>query len=342
MLTTHEVTRLIVLILVIGLYVAAAVLIVSYATHRLMHPAVAGPPHGALFIWARRIIFALAGIGLLCFAWGYFVEPYRIEITHIKLTSAKLPRNARTLRFVQISDLHSEARPRLEERLPAIIAAQKPDFIIFTGDAVNSPKGLATFKRCISRVAAIAPTFAVKGNWDVWYEDAMDFFGDGPAIYSPTATGVHELKGEAVNVTAGGASVWVAGAGCWSRDDLLDAIGKIPQDAYSIVIYHHPNMVDEVAGLPVGKSGAGADLLCLGHTHGGQVALPWYGGLVKLDGAARPYERGLFRVKETWAYVNRGIGMEGSLFPRVRFFARPEVTVYELTPLAETHSASAN
>ncbi len=311
--SAHEVTRLVVLILVLALYVAAALLLIQYSLNRLSHK----PEwRGALFIWTRRIIFALAGIGLLCFAWGHFVEPYRLEITHIKLTSAKLPKEARPIRFVQISDIHSDARPCLEERLPDIIAAEKPDFIVFTGDATNSQKGLPTFKHCMSRIAAIAPTFAVKGNWDVWFRDTMDFFG---------GTGVRELKGEAVKVSAGGASVWLAGAPCWSRDDLLNAIGTIPPGAYSIVIYHHPNMIDEVAG-------TGADLLCVGHTHGGQIALPGYGGLVKLGGAGSQYERGLFRVKNTWVCVNRGIGMEGGIFPRVRFLARPEVTVYEISP----------
>ena len=303
-----------IIILTAALYGAAAVLLIRYLKGRVAHGS--GSVRRPIFIWTRGAIFALACIGLLCLGYGYFIEPYRLEITRVKLTSAKLPAGARPVRFAQISDLHSEAKPRLEERLPAIIAAQKPDFIVFTGDAVNSREGLVTFKRCLSRLAEIAPTFVVKGNWDVWLGDAMDIFG---------GTGAKELNGEAVKVENGGASVWLAGAACGARGDLSRAIRAIPPGAYGIVLYHHPDMIPDAAD-------SGADLLCAGHTHGGQAALPWYGGLVKIDGPGSPYERGLYRVRETWVYVNRGIGMEGGHSPCLRFLARPEVTVYELAP----------
>jgi hypothetical protein len=74
------------------------------------------------------------------------------------------------------------------------------------------------------------------------------------------------------------------------------------------------------------------DLYCSGHTHGGQIALPLYGALVVLSDCGKRFEAGLYRVRGTWLYVNRGIGMEGGPVLRVRFWSRPEVTVYELVP----------
>ena len=53
------------------------------------------------------------------------------------------------------------------------------------------------------------------------------------------------------------------------------------------------------------------DLYCAGHIHGGQIALPFYGALVTLSKYGKRFEAGLYRVGETWLYVNRGIGMEG-------------------------------
>jgi hypothetical protein len=291
-------------------------LLVDYGVAKLAHKEAT---HSAVFIWLRRAVFTLAGIGLLCLGYSFFIEPRRLEITHVRLTSAKLPPGTRPIRFVQISDLHSGARTHLEARLPGVIAAQRPDFILFTGDAVSSPEGVATFKRCMVQLSAIAPTFVVKGNWDVWrmeQKEIADFFG---------GTGVRELQGDAVKVDAGGVSVWLAGAGCWDTDGLLSAIAAIPHGAYGIAVYHHPNLIPDVAE-------TGIDLFCTGHTHGGQVALPWYGGLIKVKGPASHYERGLFRVKNMWAYVNRGIGMEGGFSPHIRFFAPPEVTVFEIAP----------
>ena len=90
--------------------------------------------------------------------------------------------------------------------------------------------------------------------------------------------------------------------------------------------------------MPSGVNAAaenGADLCLAGHIHGGQVRLPWYGAIVTLSKTGKKYEAGLYRVKDTWLYVNRGIGMEGSCAPRVRFNCRPEVTVLDMVPAAK-------
>ena len=74
------------------------------------------------------------------------------------------------------------------------------------------------------------------------------------------------------------------------------------------------------------------DLFLAGHTHGGQVALPFYGAIVTFSRFGKRFEAGLHRVANTWLYVNRGLGMEGGPAPRVRFCARPEVSVLEVWP----------
>jgi predicted MPP superfamily phosphohydrolase len=73
------------------------------------------------------------------------------------------------------------------------------------------------------------------------------------------------------------------------------------------------------------------DLYLAGHTHGGQVALPFYGALITLSKTGKKYESGLHHLSNTYMYTNRGIGMEGGKAPRVRFCARPEVTVIDIS-----------
>jgi len=90
-------------------------------------------------------------------------------------------------------------------------------------------------------------------------------------------------------------------------------------------LYHYPDAIEEAAQHRI-------DLYCAGHTHGGQVALPFYGAIITLSKFGKKYESGLRRLEDTWLYVNRGIGMEGGPAPRVRFCARPEITVIELSP----------
>jgi hypothetical protein len=59
-------------------------------------------------------------------------------------------------------------------RRPDLVAKERPDLIVFTGDAINSRDGLPIFRRCLSRMAAIAPTYAVRGNWDTWFFADVD------------------------------------------------------------------------------------------------------------------------------------------------------------------------
>jgi len=267
---------------------------------------------------AERAVLALAGVGLACFAYGYFVEPFWPQVTRVRIESAKLAGASRPLRVVHISDLHCDPRPRLEERLPDIVAAERPDLIVFTGDSVNSPQGLPVLRKLLPRLAQIAQTFDVRGNWDIGYGGGELFGG----------TGVRELNGEAVRVEAAGTSLWVAGAPFGSTDKIRDALKVVPPGAFTILLYHTPDEILDVAA--TGR----VDLYCAGHTHGGQVALPFYGALVTLSKFGKRYESGLHRERDTWLYVNRGIGMEGGPAPRVRFLARPEVTVIELAPPA--------
>jgi len=269
--------------------------------------------------WLRRGVLGLAGLGVLCMAYGYFVEPYWLEVTHVRITTAKLPPGSEPIRIMHVSDLHCDAKVRLEEKLPAVVAAEKPDLIVFTGDAVNSLDGVKHFRRCMRGLSRIAPTFAVKGNWDVWYHSDAGLFED---------TGAIELDGGSVQLPLGGAKVWIGGlAPGKSSRRITELLAGAPDDAVKIFLYHYPGQVHEAA------EGA-ADLYLCGHTHGGQIALPLYGALVTLSKYGKRFEAGLYQVDATRMYVNRGIGMEGVM--PMRFFARPEVTVIEIAPAKAT------
>jgi predicted MPP superfamily phosphohydrolase len=274
---------------------------------------------------AERGSLALAAAGLLCFAYGYFVEPYWPQVTHVRVESPKLKGARRPVRVVHISDLHCDPEPRLEERLPDLVAAERPDLIVFTGDSINEPEGLPVLRKLLPRLAAIAPTYAVRGNWDTAFWRREQLF---------EGTGVFELKKEAARLDVAGTSIWVAGAPFAAladppdgvRSGIENALKGVPPEAFALFLYHTPDVILEAAETNR------VDLYCAGHTHGGQVALPVYGALVTLSKFGKKYESGLHREGSTWLYVTRGVGMEGGPAPRVRFFARPEITVIELSP----------
>ena len=269
-----------------------------------------------LQIWFRRVFFSLAFLGLCCFAYAYFVEPYWISIRNIQIKSAKLPKNSKPIRVVHISDIHSDAKVRLEEKLPSAIDEQKPDLIVFSGDAINSPEGLLNFRKCLTEIAKIAPTFVVRGNWDVWYWNKQDLFGE---------TGAKQLNGTAEKLEINGNPIWLSGVFVESEEKLSETLDQIPKNEFSIFLFHYPDLIEEV-------SRAEIDLYCAGHTHGGQVAMPFYGALVTFSKFGKEYEGGTYQKGKTWLNVNRGIGMEGGNIPRVRFWARPEITVIDIVP----------
>lgn len=262
----------------------------------------------------RRVVLGLAGLGILCVAYGYYVEPYWPSVTHFRIESIKLAEGTGPVRVALISDLHSDGKPRLEERLPGIIAQENPDLILFAGDCVNSSEGLAVFKACMARLAEVAPTFAVRGNWDTAFWRNLDLFG---------GTGVKELDGPGIDLKIRGATVSINGLAVGHEAQIDDVLGGATPGAFALFLYHYPDEVDTVSNHRI-------DLYCAGHTHGGQVSLPWYGALVTLSKFDKTYESGLYRKGETVLYVNRGIGMEGGYAPRVRFCARPEVTVIDI------------
>ncbi|MHC4154224.1 MAG: metallophosphoesterase [Planctomycetota bacterium] len=261
-------------------------------------------------------IHALAIIGIACFCYGYFVEPYWVEVRTITIPTEKLERTA--FRVVHISDLHCDVKPRNEEKLIQLVNSAHPDVIVFTGDALNlsTASALPLFKKTMTGLEANIASFAVRGNVDIWYMPDLDFFG---------GTGFQLLDEKSVKVQKDGEEIFVSGLTCERPGAYLRLLENVPANRFSIFLYHNSDLVEDLENLNV-------DLYLCGHTHGGQVQLPFYGALVTLSKFGKKYEAGMFTVNDTILYVNRGIGLEGGLAPRVRFLARPEITVFDIIP----------
>ncbi|RPH94420.1 MAG: hypothetical protein EHM72_15600 [Calditrichaeota bacterium] len=95
---------------------------------------------------------------------------------------------------------------------------------------------------------------------------------------------------------------------------------QIPDSAVSILLAHSPDVIRSSAA-------AGIDLQLSGHTHGGQLYLPFWGPVYNPLDIGRQYTRGLFRFEDTRLYVNRGIGV---VLAPLRFCSRPEITIFDI------------
>ncbi|HUR36483.1 MAG TPA: metallophosphoesterase [Terriglobales bacterium] len=259
-----------------------------------------------------RVTLGLATLGILCVTYGFIVEPYWPQVTHQRLVSGKIKSR---IRIVHISDIHSDPKGRLEEKLPSLIAAEKPDFIVYTGDSMNSEDAAPVFLGMLEELTKIGDVYIARGNWDIGLPN--EFF---------TQTGAKIVDGLVVRTQVRGQKISISGVRVGNELAIPVMLEALPADEFSVFLHHWPDEILEVAAS--GK----VDLYCAGHTHGGQVALPLYGALITLSRFGKKYEAGLYKVRGTALYVNRGIGMEGGAAFRVRFFARPEITVIDLVP----------
>lgn len=261
--------------------------------------------------WGLHI---LAAAGIACFGWACFVEPYTWDVTYVPITTDKL-RTAH-LRIVQISDLHCDRKVRLESQLPEIVNSLHPDLIVFTGDAVNTTKALPLFQSTLARMHASIGKYGVSGNVDHRICEGIDFFEN---------SGFTELKLDTLVLEKDGEAFGLCGLEYESGRISFRAIRHLAPDRFNILLYHNSDLIDYLSQVPI-------DLYLSGHTHGGQIALPLYGALLTQSKHGKQYEAGLYRVGHIHFYVNRGIGMSAGFKPKVRFFAPPEITVFDITP----------
>ncbi len=266
------------------------------------------------------------GAGPLYATW---LEPSWLDVTQVHLKLPRLPAAFSGFRLAQISDLHFGNWMTPERFQPAleVLFAQKPDALVITGDFVYGSSGFARGALELARNAFISlvqrfPTFAVMGNHDHWTDVEMvrDFLGQ---------TGIRELLNDVFAFERGGQRFYLCGVDdIWEKKYDLEAVtGKLSKHDCAVLLAHEPDFAD------LSAASGHFDLQISGHSHGGQVILPFLGPPI-LPWLAHKYPLGLYQVGEMFQYTNRGLGM---LNPAVRFNCRPEITIFTLE-----HSLTAN
>lgn len=271
---------------------------------------------------ARTVLLARPAIALHilivamfgCTLYGYLIEPGWIETNFVTIHTPKL--TEASFRIVQISDLHCDRALRNEEKAARIIDRLKPDVIVLTGDYLNDAAGQDLLRIMLRQLRAPLGVYAVTGNHEVSHFSDLDLF---------VWTSVRRLEQDTVKLTHGADSITISGLGIDRASAGRDLLSGLSPERFNVFLFHQSDLVEDVAGLPV-------DLYLCGHTHGGQVALPFYGALITLSKFGKKYESGAYRVGDTLLYVNRGLGLEPRPAPQVRFLARPEITVFDIRP----------
>ncbi len=286
----------------------------------------------ALSTFSRRAFFAggaivAAGAGLAFYSAE--IERHFIEIVPQTFRIANLPAAFHGYRIAQLSDIHLEwfTEDFLLRHAVQKINALKPDLVLITGDYISNnsigpdTRAYAAMPHCGEILSGIeCPLrYGSLGNHDVEV--------DAAAVLSMLSTcGVTALVNSYVPIERQGQRLWLGGlddveAG---HPDVSLAVPEKP-GAPVILMCHEPDFMDDIA---VHKRKPFIDLVLSGHSHGGQVRLPFKGALV-LPPLGWKYSMGRYQFENTQLYVNRGLGTVGV---PLRFNCPPEITHITLQP----------
>lgn len=264
----------------------------------------------------------MAGVG--GFGYSTMLEPAWLDVEEVELTLPRLSRAFSGFRIAQISDIHLGGwmnQKRLQQVIRKVLA-QTPDLVVITGDFVIghdwSEESQAVLDELAEELSALTEkhlTLAVLGNHDYWT--------DAKAVRTALmACGVVNVSNDVHTLSIDGGQLHVAGMDdVWEGHDRLDLVlDKLPESGAAILLAHEPDFAEESAF--TGRF----DLQLSGHSHGGQVVIPFVGPPI-LPYLGRKYPSGLYRVGEMWQYTNRGVGMVPL---NVRLNCRPEITLFTL------------
>jgi len=262
----------------------------------------------------------LLGAAAAVIALGCAALDVRLKTVTYTLDSDKI---TAPVRLAVVADLHSCAYGEGMQTLLAAVRAAEPDAVLLPGDFYDDeiPEDNArTFARA---VAAEYPTFYVTGNHEI---DS----GRAEILKEELRSfGAVVLEGEAVPLAVGEQILWLAGADDpklgedKAAKQRADARAAVPEGAFSVLLSHRPELVEEYAAL-------GFDAVVSGHAHGGQWRIPLLlnGLLAPHQGLFPDYAGGMYDLGTTTLIVSRGLARETTWVPRI--FNRPELVIINI------------
>ncbi|MEG0775592.1 metallophosphoesterase [Clostridium sp.] len=260
----------------------------------------------------KILILLIVIISLGLFFYG---ENNFISINKINVVSNKLPENFMGYRIVHLSDLHNKSFRKNGVNLVKKVKKLNPDIIVFTGDIIDSRCYNEEISLTIMRqMVEVAPIYYVTGNHE-WASQKFNALEK-----SLKEIGIKVIRNSNQTIVKDDEEVYILGI-----DDPLNqpinssikaSMGKLSKDSFKILLSHRPEYISLYSKYRV-------DLVFSGHAHGGQIRLPFIGGLIAPGQGILPkYTSGKYTLDNTTMVVSRGLG--NSIFPQ-RVFNRPEI-----------------
>jgi predicted MPP superfamily phosphohydrolase len=265
-----------------------------------------------------KVLLGLLATGAIG-AYPFVGERFWYQTKQVHLPIHKLPKAFEDWKVVQFSDIHFGFYYGVEQfrRVAEIINALKPDILFFTGDLVHQkwpdlPSAIPLLRQLR---APRGGKWAVLGN--------HDFMPKEQVIQALEGSEFIVLQNNYGFITQGADRLYIAGVkdALYDNPNIESALQQMSDQDCILLLAHEPDIADL-------SSRYGFAAQFSGHSHGGQVRLPFYGSVVTPE-LAKKYVDGLYEIGESKMplYVNRGIG--STQIP-MRLFCRPEITVFYL------------
>ena len=271
---------------------------------------------GAFDDWRLLESYAYA-LGVLLSVWAIWIERRFVRIRRMEIAIADLPPEFDGYRIAQLSDLHVgsfDPKSRALEWV-ALSNALEPDLVTVTGDLVTSGSGFyRDVAEALSGLRGKDGVFVSMGNHDLWNNDELTRL--------VTERGPTVLRNASHIIRRGEACLNVAGADgrIATGPQFVGSLAECAAGVPVILLAHYPWVFDSAVA-------AGVDLILTGHTHGGQLGVPFFGERFNLARLTGQRSRGLVRSGKTSMYVNAGLGTTG---PPMRLAVPPEIALITL------------
>ena len=260
------------------------------------------------------------GAGALVTSYPFCIERYIFQVNSYIIPVPNLPPEFNGFSIAQITDLHYGSLMPISviEFVINNVNSLQKDMIVCTGDYIherNSNNQIDTVWPVLMRLKAKFGVYSVLGNHDHWGDTDR-------SLYWLSKSG-QDLRHKSVAINRGNRRIWLGGSGDYMEDELGidEAFQNVPEQDCKILLAHNPDSVDT-------NYDTNIDLTISGHTHGGQVKIPFFGTPV-LPVKNKLYSSGLIRTKNNNVYISRGIGW--ALLP-IRFNCYPEISILKLVP----------
>jgi hypothetical protein len=254
--------------------------------------------------------------------WSFVIEPDQLVVKQYSITLAHWPNELNGFKISLISDLHvgsSHIDLNKVRKVVAVTNETQPDLILLLGDYIaehtanKCPIEPEKFGPELANLHAKYGVYAILGNHDWWYNGRR-------VRQALEAANIKVLENSAVKIESNGKPFWLIGiADMWTRKtNITQPLGEVSEKEPVILLSHNPDILPTVPSR--------VDLVLAGHTHGGQVSLPFAGPMIVP--AELRYAKGLIKEDGRTMFVCSGIGT--SVLP-VRFMVPPEISVLVLS-----------